>query len=45
MLSQKNKNKSFVYEEELDQETIEKISIKNESTYKIKYSIKWAIWS
>ena len=31
MLSQKNKNKSFVFEEEFDQENNEKISLKNES--------------
>ena len=31
MLSHKNKNKSFVFEEEFDQENTEKLSIKNES--------------
>ena len=31
MLTQKNKNKSFVFEEEFDQDNNEKISLKNES--------------
>lgn len=40
MLTQKNKNKSFVFEEEFDQENNEKLSMKNESNFKLTYSIK-----
>jgi hypothetical protein len=39
MLTQKNKNKSFVFEEEFDQENNEKLSMKNESNIKLTYSI------
>lgn len=40
MLTQKNKNKSFVFEEEFDQENNDKMSMKNESKINIKFSIQ-----